>query len=136
MKLLPLSSYKSKLQDPKTGTDYIKSQTFLRQMYKYVMQIKAEYINPRCEKEQNMLKVLKITGGQSTCLTSDYQLKDKEKRAKKKNCFILQKIIKKKKKTKKTSGTFLLICQSISVQPLINVYIRNICSSTSVPRTS
>lgn len=84
MKLLPLSSYKSKLQDPKTGTDYIKSQTFLRQMYKYVMQIKAEYINPRCEKEQNMLKVLKITGGQSTCLTSDYQLKDKEKRAKKK----------------------------------------------------
>lgn len=100
------------------------------------MQIKAEYINPRCEKEQNMLKVLKITGGQSTCLTSDYQLKDKEKRAKKKNCFILQKIIKKKKKTKKTSGTFLLICQSISVQPLINVYIRNICSSTSVPRTS
>lgn len=133
MKLLPLSSYKSKLQDPKTGTDYIKSQTFLRQMYKYVMWIKAEYINPRCEKEQNMLKVLKITGGQSTCLTSDYQLKDKEKKGQKK---IFSYYRKKKKKTKKTSGTFLLIYQSISVQPLINVYIRNICSSTSVPRTS
>lgn len=133
MKLLPLSSYKSKLQDPKTGTDYIKSQTFLRQMYKYVMWIKAEYINPRCEKEQNMLKVLKITGGQSTCLTSDYQLKDKEKTGQKK---IFSYYRKKKKKTKKTSGTFLLIYQSISVQPLINVYIRNICSSTSVPRTS
>lgn len=90
MKLLLLSSYKSKLQDPNTGTDYIKSQTFLRQIYKYVMQIKTEYINPRWEKEQNMLEVLKITGGQSTCLISDYQLKDKEKKGKK-NLFILQK---------------------------------------------
>lgn len=42
------------------------------------MEIKAEYINPRCEKERNMLKVSKITGRQSTCLMSDYQLKDKE----------------------------------------------------------
>lgn len=42
------------------------------------MGIKAEYINPRCEKEWNMLKVSKITGRQSTCLMSDYQLKDKE----------------------------------------------------------
>jgi len=62
MKLLLLSSYTSKLQDPKTVTDYNKSQTFLRQMCKYVMWIKAEYINPRREKEQNMLKVSKISG--------------------------------------------------------------------------
>ena len=47
-------------------------------MCKYIMGIKAEYINPRREKEQNMLKVSKIVGRQSTCLMSDYQLKDKE----------------------------------------------------------
>lgn len=38
-----------------------KSQTFLRQMYKYVKGIKAEYINPGCKREQNTLKASKIT---------------------------------------------------------------------------
>lgn len=47
-------------------------------MNKYATGIKAECINPRCEKEQNMLVVSKTTGRQSTCLSSDYELKDKE----------------------------------------------------------
>lgn len=46
-------------------------------MNKYVKGIKAECINPRCEKEQNMLGVSKTTGRQSTCLSSDYQLKER-----------------------------------------------------------
>lgn len=68
MKLLLLSSCKSKLQDPKMETDYIKSQTFLRQIYNFVMGIKGEYISPGHEKEQTMLTMLKITAEQSTCL--------------------------------------------------------------------
>lgn len=42
------------------------------------MGIKAEYINPGCEKEQNTLKASKIIDRQSICLMLDYQLKDKE----------------------------------------------------------
>lgn len=53
------------------------------------MGIKAECINPRCEKEWNIFKVSKITGRQSICLMSDYQLKDKAYKGEN-NLFILQ----------------------------------------------
>lgn len=42
------------------------------------MEIKTEYINPGCEREQNTVKVSKISDRQYICLMFDYQLKDKE----------------------------------------------------------
>lgn len=58
-------------------------------MYKYVKGIKAEYMNPGYEREQNTLKEPKIIDRQSICLMLDYQLKDKERIEGGKNPFIL-----------------------------------------------